>query len=117
MLVCICPVNCPRTIVLLLSHGPDISLNLFSILAISHIINLKAPGISYKLSLNNINYYLLPISNMQPGDTRPSTRLLYTPCKPVISLDLAVLLPQVQGDDSMQGRLVEEDLLEWDNNY
>ncbi len=92
VLVSICPVNCSRAIVLLLSYSPDISLNLFSILVISYITNLKAPNISYKLSLNNFNYYLLLVSNMQPGNASPSTRLLYTLREPVVSLDLAVFL-------------------------
>jgi hypothetical protein len=46
----------------LLNYSPDISLNLLSILVISPVIDLKAPDISYKLGLNNINYYL-PLVN------------------------------------------------------
>ncbi len=50
--------------VLLLSYNLNISLNLFSILITRPIINLKAPNISYKLGFHNINYYLLPVSNI-----------------------------------------------------
>ena len=64
ILVYIYPVNSPRIIVPLLNYNPNISLNLFGILIISLIINLKAPNISYKLSFNNTNYYLLLISNI-----------------------------------------------------
>ena len=64
ILVYIYPVNSPCIIVLLLSYNPNISLNLFGILIISLIINLKAPNISYKLSFNNTNYYLLLISDI-----------------------------------------------------
>ncbi len=90
MLVYVHPVNSPRTIVPLLDYNLDISLDLFSILVISHVISLKAPDVSYKLGLNNIDRHLPPVGNTQPGDTRPSTRLLHTPCEPVISPDLAV---------------------------
>ena len=64
ILVYIYPVNSPCIIVLLLSYNPNISLNLFGILIISLIINLKAPNISYKLSFNNTNYYLLLIRDI-----------------------------------------------------
>ena len=74
----------------LLDYNPDISLDLFGILVISHVINLKAPDVIYKLGLSNINRHLPLVGNVQPGDARPSTRLLYTPCEPVISLDLTV---------------------------
>ncbi|KUJ10587.1 uncharacterized protein LY89DRAFT_689778, partial [Mollisia scopiformis] len=45
-------------IVLLLGHNPNVSLNLFGILVVSSIVNLKAPNVSYKLSFNDINCYL-----------------------------------------------------------
>ncbi|KUJ23662.1 uncharacterized protein LY89DRAFT_680370 [Mollisia scopiformis] len=44
--------------VLLLGYNPNVSLNLFGILVVSPIVNLKAPNVSYKLSFNDINYYL-----------------------------------------------------------
>ena len=64
ILVYIGVVNSPYTIVSLLSYNPDISLDLFSILIVSYIIDLKAPNISCKLSLNDINCYLLLVSNI-----------------------------------------------------
>ncbi len=64
MLVCIGTVNGPRAMVPLLSHDPDIGLNLFGILATSPVIDLKVPNINYKLGLNNINHYLLLVSNI-----------------------------------------------------
>jgi hypothetical protein len=64
MLVYIGTVNGPRTMVPLLSYDPDISLNLFSILVTSPVIDLKAPDISYKLSLNDINRYLPLVSDI-----------------------------------------------------
>ena len=64
MLVYIRPVNSPRTIVPLLDYNPDISLDLFGILVISHVINLKAPDVIYKLGLSNINRHLPLVSGM-----------------------------------------------------
>jgi hypothetical protein len=64
ILVCIYPVDNPRIIVLLLGYNPNISLNIFGILVVSQIVNLKAPNVSCKLSFNNINCYLPPISNI-----------------------------------------------------
>jgi hypothetical protein len=58
ILVCIYSVNCPRTIVPLLGHNLNISFNLFSILVVSLVLNLKAPNVSCELGLNNINCYL-----------------------------------------------------------
>jgi hypothetical protein len=43
--------------------------------------------------------------------------LLHTPREPVISPDLVVFLPQVQGYNNMRGKLVKEDLIERDDNY
>ena len=117
MLVYIRPVDRPRTMVPLLSHGPDVSLDLFDILAISYVVDLKAPDVSYKLSLNDIDRHLSLVGDVQPGGARPSTRLLHTPCEPVVSPDLAVLPLQVRGNDGMRGRLAEEDLPERDDNY
>jgi len=64
VLVCICPVDSPRTMVLLLGHNPNVSLNLFGILVISPVVNLKAPNISYKLSFDDIDRHLPPVGNM-----------------------------------------------------
>jgi hypothetical protein len=62
MLVCIYPVDNPCTIVPLLGYNPNISLNLFGILVVSLIINLKTPNVNCKLSFDNINCYLPPVS-------------------------------------------------------
>ncbi len=64
VLVYIGTVNSPRAMVPLLGHNPDIGLDLFSILVTSPVIDLKAPDISCKLGLKNINYYLLLVSNV-----------------------------------------------------
>jgi hypothetical protein len=64
MLVYIRPVNSPRTMVPLLDYNPDISLDLFGILVISYVINLKAPNAIYKLSLSNIDRHLPPVGNV-----------------------------------------------------
>jgi hypothetical protein len=64
MLVYIDMVNGPRAIVPLLDHNLDVGLNLFNILVTSPIINFKAPNVSYKLSLNDINYYLPLVSDV-----------------------------------------------------
>jgi hypothetical protein len=116
VLVCIGAVDRPRALVPLLGHNPDISLDLFGILVVCYIVDLKAPEVSRKLGLNDTNRYLPLVGNVQPGDARPSTRLLHTPREPVVSPDLAVLPPQVRGDNGMRGRLAEEDLTERDNN-
>lgn len=57
-------INYLYTIILLLNYNLNISLNFFSIFVISFIINFKVSDISCKLSLNNINCYLLLISNV-----------------------------------------------------
>jgi hypothetical protein len=62
VLVCISTVNGPRAIVPLLGHDPDISLDLFNILATSPVIDLKALNINCKLGLNDINCHL-PLVN------------------------------------------------------
>jgi hypothetical protein len=64
ILVCISPVDSPRIIVLLLGYNPDINLDLLGILVVSDIINLKIPNISTEFSLDNINCYLLLVSNI-----------------------------------------------------
>jgi hypothetical protein len=117
VLVYICPVNRPRIVVPLLGHGPDVSLDLFGILAISHVVDLKVLDVNCKLGLDDIDRHLLPVNDVQPGDARPSTRLFHIPCEPVVNLDLAVLLPQVRRDDGIRGRLAEEDLPERDDNH
>jgi hypothetical protein len=48
----------------LLDYNPDISLDLFGILVISYVINLKAPNVIYKLSLSNIDRHLPPVGNV-----------------------------------------------------
>jgi hypothetical protein len=48
----------------LLNHDLDISLDLFNILIISPVIDLKAFNINYKLGLNDINRYLPLINDM-----------------------------------------------------
>jgi uncharacterized membrane protein len=80
MLVCIGVVNSSRAVVLLLGHYPDISLDLLGVLVISRVINLEVPNIGYKLSLNDTNYYLALVSNIEPRDARLGIRLLYIPC-------------------------------------
>jgi hypothetical protein len=80
MLVYISAVNSLYTIVPLLGHYLNISLDLLGVLIISRVINLEVPNISYKLSLNNTNYYLALVSNVELGDARLGTRLLYVPC-------------------------------------
>jgi hypothetical protein len=62
MLVYISTVNGPRAMVPLLGHDPDIGLDLFNILVINPVIDLKAPDINYKLGLDDINRYL-PLVN------------------------------------------------------
>jgi len=79
MLVYISAVDSPRAIVPLLGHDPDVSLDLLGVLVISHVIDLEAPNISHKLGLNDVDRYLALVSNIEPGDARPGTRLLYTP--------------------------------------
>jgi hypothetical protein len=64
MLVCIYPVNNPRIIVPLLGYNPNISLNLFGILVVSQIVNLKALNISCKLSFDDIDCYLPLVGNI-----------------------------------------------------
>jgi hypothetical protein len=64
MLVCISTVNGPRAMVPLLGYNPDVGLDLFSILVTSPVIDLKAPDISCKLGLNDINRYLPLVGNM-----------------------------------------------------
>jgi hypothetical protein len=48
----------------LLSHDPDVGLDLFGILVTSPVIDLKVPDVSYKLGLNDINRHLPPISDI-----------------------------------------------------
>jgi hypothetical protein len=64
VLVCICSVDCPRTMVPLLGHNPNVSLNLFGILVVSPILNLKAPNVSCELGLNNTDRYLLLVGDI-----------------------------------------------------
>ena len=64
LLVSIRLVHCLYIIVLLAYYSTDISLNLLSVLASMQLFNIiKTPDICYKLSFNNINYYLLLTSN------------------------------------------------------
>jgi hypothetical protein len=64
ILVCIYSVNCPRIIVPLFGYNLNISFNLFGILVVSPVLNLKAPNISCKLGLNNTNRHLLLVSDI-----------------------------------------------------
>ena len=64
MLVCICLVNSLCAVVPLLSHNPDVSLDLFGILVISYTTNIKVPNVGRKLCLDNTDYYLPLVSNM-----------------------------------------------------
>jgi hypothetical protein len=62
MLIYISIVNGLCVMVPLLGHDLDINLNLFNILVISPVIDLKALDINYKLGLDNINCHL-PLIN------------------------------------------------------
>jgi hypothetical protein len=66
-------------VVPLLGHNLDISLDLLGVLVISRVVDLEAPNISYKLGLDDTNHYLALVSNVEPGDARLGTRLLYIP--------------------------------------
>jgi hypothetical protein len=48
----------------LLGYNPNISLNLFGILVISPVLNLKTPNISCELGLNNTNRHLLLVGDI-----------------------------------------------------
>jgi hypothetical protein len=50
--------------VLLLGYNPNISLNLFGILVVSPVLNLKVPNVSCELGLNNTNCYLPLVSDI-----------------------------------------------------
>jgi hypothetical protein len=63
-LISISPVNRSRAIVLLFGYDPDITLDLFGILVVSYIIDLKIPNIGCKLGFDDINRDLPPISNI-----------------------------------------------------
>ena len=63
ILVYIDTVDSLYTIILLFSYNLDISLNLFSIFINSNI-DLEVLNISHKLSLDNIDCYLLLISDI-----------------------------------------------------
>lgn len=110
MLVCIRVVDRPRTMVSLLDHNLNVRLNLFGILVVSHGVDLKAPHVSCKLDLDDVDRHLPPVDDVQLRGAGPSTRLLHAPREPVLSSDLAVFPPQIQRYDSMQGELTEEDL-------
>jgi hypothetical protein len=64
VLVCISTVNGPRAMVPLLGHDLDVSLDLFNILVISPVIDLKALDINCKLGLDDINRYLPLVDDM-----------------------------------------------------
>jgi hypothetical protein len=64
ILIGISLVNRSHTIVLLFGYNLDIALDLFGILVVSYIIDLKIPNISCKLGFNDINRDLLLISNI-----------------------------------------------------
>jgi hypothetical protein len=48
----------------LLGYNPNVSLNLFGILVVSLVLNLKVSNISCELGLNNTNCYLLLIGDI-----------------------------------------------------
>jgi hypothetical protein len=48
----------------LLGHDPDVGLDLSNILVTSPVIDLKAPDISYKLGLDDINRHLPLVGDM-----------------------------------------------------
>jgi hypothetical protein len=48
----------------LLSHDPDVGLDLFGILVTSPVIDLKVPDINCKLNLDDINRHLPLIGDM-----------------------------------------------------
>jgi hypothetical protein len=48
----------------LLGYNPNISLNLFGILVVSPVLNLKAPNVSCELGLNNTDRYLPLVGDM-----------------------------------------------------
>lgn len=110
MLVHIHVVDRLRTMVLLLDYNLNVRLNLFGILVVSHRVDLKAPHVSCKLDLDDVNRHLLSVDNVQLRGAGPSTRLLHALHEPVLSSDLAVFSPQIQRYDSMQGKLTEKDL-------
>jgi hypothetical protein len=64
MLVYISTVDGPRAMVPLLGYDPDVGLDLFDILVISPVIDLKIPDVNYKLGLNDINRYLSLVGDM-----------------------------------------------------
>lgn len=57
-------VNSLYIVVSLFNYDLDINLDFFSIFIISYIVDLKVLNISYKLSFDDINYYLPLIDNM-----------------------------------------------------
>jgi hypothetical protein len=64
ILISISPVDYSYAIVPLFGYNLDIALDFFGVLIASYIINLKAPNISYKLSLDDINRNLPLIYNI-----------------------------------------------------
>ena len=63
--------------VLLACYSTDVHIDLLSLLAYL-LVCIKAGNVSYKLSLDYSNSYLLPDSNADPGGAGLGTRLLYT---------------------------------------
>jgi hypothetical protein len=96
--------------ILLARYSTNISIDFLSLLA-SLLIYIKASNISCELSLDYSNSYLSLDSNAYLRGTSSNARLLYTLHQPVVSLYLAILLPEVQGDYSIQGRLAKKDLV------
>jgi hypothetical protein len=91
-------------------YSTNISIDFLSLLA-GLLIHVKASNVSCELSLDYSNSYLSPDSNAYLRGTSSNARLLYTLRQPVVSLYLAILPPEVQGDHSMQGGLAKKDLV------
>lgn len=111
MLVYIHVVNRLHTMIPLLNHNLNVCLNLFDILVISHEVDLKAPHVSCKLDLDDVDCHLLSVDNVQLRGAGLSTLLLHALHEPVLSSDLVVFSPQIQRYDSMQSKLTEKDLM------
>ena len=64
VLVGICAVDCPCSVVPLAGHGADVGLDLFGILVVSPVVHLKACNVGRELRLYDIGGYLLPVGDM-----------------------------------------------------
>jgi hypothetical protein len=64
MLVYISTINGPHVMVPLLGYDLNVNLDLFNILAINLVIDLKVLDVNYKLGLDDINCHLPLIDDM-----------------------------------------------------